>query len=114
MVQTFEFNGETFTLINNHFKSKGCSGASGPDEDQDDGQSCFNATRVGQAERVLEIVEDLIAATGDPDVLVIGDLNAYLDEDPVLAFETVLVNLVREWDNDPYSYTYFNVTYNAP
>ncbi len=107
VAQTFMFNGETFTVINNHFKSKSCSGASGLDEDQGDGQSCFNATRVGQAERVLEMVDDLIVATGDPDVMVIGDLNSYLDEDPVLAFETELVNLVREWDNDPYSYNFF-------
>jgi len=113
VAQTFEFNGETFTVISNHFKSKGCTGASGLDEDQGDGQSCFNATRVGQAERVLEMVADLIADTGDPDVMVIGDLNAYLDEDPVLAFETEMVNLVREWDNDPYSYNFF-AGYAAP
>jgi len=109
VAQTFMFNGETFTVVNNHFKSKGCSGASGADLNQDDGQSCFNATRVGQAERVLELVDELIADTGDPDVIVIGDLNAYLDEDPVLTLETELVHLVREWDNDPYSYSYFNI-----
>jgi predicted extracellular nuclease len=107
VAQTFMFNGETFTVINNHFKSKGCSGASGLDTDQGDGQSCFNATRVGQAERVLQMVDDLIAATGDPDVLVIGDLNAYLEEDPILAFETELVNLVHKYDEDPYSYNFF-------
>jgi predicted extracellular nuclease len=113
VAQTFMFNGEMFTVINNHFKSKGCGGASGLDEDQGDGQSCFNATRVGQAERVLQMVDDLIADTGDPDVMVIGDLNAYLDEDPVLALETELVHLVREWDNDPYSYNFF-ATFAAP
>ena len=107
VAQTFTFNGEMFTVVNNHLKSKGCSGAAGDDLDQGDGQSCFNATRVGQAERVLEMVDDLVAATGDTDVLVIGDLNSYLDEDPVLAFETELVNLVREWDKDPYSYNFF-------
>jgi hypothetical protein len=95
VAQTFIFDGETFTVVNNHFKSKGCGGASGADEDQNDGQSCFNATRMGQAERVLELVDDLIAMTGDLDVIVIGDLNAYLDEDPILVFETEMVNLVR-------------------
>ena len=113
VAQTFAFNGETFSVINNHFKSKSCSGASGLDEDQDDGQSCFNATRVGQAERVLELVDELVVDTGDPDVIVIGDLNSYLDEDPVLALETELVNLVREWDKDPYSYSFF-AAYAAP
>jgi predicted extracellular nuclease len=110
VAQTFMFNGEVFTVINNHFKSKGCSGASGLDLNQDDGQSCFNATRVGQAVRVLEMVNDLIAETGDPDVIVIGDLNSYLDEDPVLTLQTELVNLVRQWDKNPYSYNYFNTS----
>lgn len=107
VAQTFLFNGEMFTVVNNHFKSKGCSGASGADEDQGDGQSCFNATRVGQANRVLALVDELVAATGDPDVIVIGDLNAYLEEDPILALETELVNLVQAWDKDPYSYNFF-------
>jgi hypothetical protein len=107
VAQTFEFNGETFTVISNHFKSKGCTGASGDDLAQGNGQSCFNATRVGQAQRVLEFVDDLIEDTGDPDVIVIGDMNAYLEEDPILTLETELVNLVPEWDKDPYSYTFF-------
>jgi predicted extracellular nuclease len=107
VAQAFMFNGDTFTVINNHFKSKGCSGAAGLDEDQGDGQSCFNATRVAQAGLVLGLVDDMVAQTGDPDVIVIGDLNAYLDEDPVLALEAELVHLVREWDKDPYSYNYF-------
>jgi hypothetical protein len=107
VAQTFLFNGEMFTVVNNHFKSKGCSGASGADEDQGDGQSCFNATRVGQANRVLALVDELVAATGDPDVIVIGDLNAYLEEDPILALETELINLVQAWDKDPYSYNFF-------
>jgi predicted extracellular nuclease len=107
VAQTFKFNGETFTVISNHLKSKGCSGATGLDEDQGDGQSCYNATRVAQAERTLEFVDELVAKTGDPDVIVLGDMNAYLDEDPILAFEAELVNLVREWDKDPYSYNFF-------
>ena len=59
------------------------------------------------------MVDDLIAATGDSDVLVIGDMNAYLDEDPILAFETELHNLVRAYDDDPYSYNFF-ATFAAP
>ena len=107
VAQSFMFNGETFAVVNNHLKSKGCGGATGLDEDQGDGQSCFNATRVAQAERVLELVNEIIADTGDPDVIVLGDMNAYLDEDPILAFETELVNLVSEYNKDPYSYNFF-------
>ena len=113
VAQTFEYHGEYFTVVNNHFKSKSCSGATGGDADMADGQACWNPTRVGQAERVLEFVDELIADTGDSDVLVIGDLNSYLDEDPVLAFENELINLVREWDNDPYSFNFF-ASFSAP
>ena len=113
VAQTFKFNGESFTVVNNHLKSKGCDGATGLDEDQGNGQSCFNDTRVAQAKRVLEFVNDLIAETRDPDVIVLGDMNSYLYEEPILTFETELVNLVSEWDKDPYSYSFF-ATYAAP
>ena len=113
IAQTFEYRGETFTVVNNHFKSKSCSGAEGADDDQLDGQACWNPTRVAQAERVLEMVDDLVAATGDSDVLVLGDLNSYLDEDPVLTLETELVNLVRVCDADPYSFNFF-ASFSAP
>ena len=33
-------SGPVFTVVANHFKSKGCSGATGADADQRDGQSC--------------------------------------------------------------------------
>ncbi|MEN8195774.1 MAG: hypothetical protein ABFS30_04570, partial [Pseudomonadota bacterium] len=41
----FDATPEIFTVISNHFKSKGCFGASGLDQDQGDGQACFNDTR---------------------------------------------------------------------
>ncbi len=107
VAQTFEYRGEYFTVVNNHFKSKSCSGAEGAEDDQGDGQACWNPARVAQAEVVLQFVNDLIAATGDSDVLVLGDLNSYLDEDPVLTLESELVNLVRAYDPDPYSFNFF-------
>lgn len=113
VAQTFAWRGGEFTVMVNHFKSKGCTGATGDDLDLGDGMSCFNATRVAQAERVLEFIEDLVADTGNPDVLVLGDLNAYMDEDPVLALESELVNLVRTYDPAPYSYNFF-ATFAAP
>lgn len=107
VAQTFVAEGETFTVMVNHLKSKSSTGATGADEDQGDGQSAYNARRVLQAERVLQFVDELVAATGDPDVLVIGDLNSYMEEDPVLVLETELVNLVTAFDKDPYSYNFF-------
>ncbi|MDL4819360.1 ExeM/NucH family extracellular endonuclease [Actinomadura opuntiae] len=79
LVQAFRpaGGGATFTLIVNHFKSKGCTGATGADTDQGDGQGCFNARRVTQAEAVAEL------AAREENPLVIGDLNSYTAEDPI-------------------------------
>ncbi|HEV8631662.1 MAG TPA: ExeM/NucH family extracellular endonuclease, partial [Thermoanaerobaculia bacterium] len=77
--------GERFTVIANHFKSKGCPG-SGGDADAGDGQGCFNATRTAQATRLLAwITGTVLPAAGDPDVLLLGDFNSYAKEDPVTA-----------------------------
>ena len=59
--------GERFTVIANHFKSKGCPGT-GADADQNDGQGCFNATRTAQANRLLTWINStVLPAAGDPD-----------------------------------------------
>ncbi|GAA4314338.1 hypothetical protein BJY14_006377 [Actinomadura luteofluorescens] len=81
LVQTFRprAGGTAFTMIVNHLKSKGCGGATGPDQDQGDGQGCYNARRVAQAGAVADL------AAGVPNPLVVGDLNAYTAEDPVKA-----------------------------
>ncbi|HEY0606435.1 MAG TPA: ExeM/NucH family extracellular endonuclease [Herpetosiphonaceae bacterium] len=85
--QTFQdvTSGEKFTVIVNHFKSKGScpSNPSDPNADQGDGQGCWNVKRVEQAEALLGFINQRITATGDTDVLVIGDLNAYGQEDPI-------------------------------
>ncbi|MBV9791170.1 MAG: ExeM/NucH family extracellular endonuclease, partial [Chloroflexi bacterium] len=85
--QTFQeiSSGEKFTVIVNHFKSKGScpSSPSDPNADQGDGQGCWNAKRVEQAEALLGFINDRIEAVDDTDVLVIGDLNAYGEEDPI-------------------------------
>jgi uncharacterized protein len=76
--------GRRFTVIANHLRAKSCSGASGGDADSGDGQSCFNATRVAQATRLLNwISATVVPAAGDPDVLLLGDFNAYAQEDPI-------------------------------
>lgn len=87
VAQTFQQVGtdEKFTYIINHFKSKSCSNATGKDLDQGDGQSCYNETRVNQAKALLQFINTL--KTTDPDVLVMGDLNAYGLEDPIKTLE---------------------------
>ena len=75
--------GERFTVIANHFKSKGCPGT-GADADAGDGASCFNGTRTAQASRLLSWTNGtVVPAAGDPDVLLLGDFNSYAMETPV-------------------------------
>jgi uncharacterized protein len=86
LAQTFRVNatGETFTPIINHFKSKGSAVANVPgDTDQGDGQGLANATRKAQSTALLNFVSQIQNASGDSDVMVLGDLNAYNEEDPI-------------------------------
>ena len=86
IAQTFQqtSNGEKFTFVINHFRSKGCPGTGG-DADMGDGQSCYNDRRRNQAQSIIAFVNTTIVPI-DPDVLVAGDLNAYGQEDPIDVF----------------------------
>ncbi|MFZ2488491.1 MAG: ExeM/NucH family extracellular endonuclease, partial [Anaerolineae bacterium] len=77
-----------FTIVVNHLKSKGCTGAAGLDTDQGDGQSCFNATRTTGANALVDWIATDPTGTGDSDFLVVGDLNSYAMEDPIVAIES--------------------------
>ncbi len=86
MAQTFAaLNGERFTLVANHLKSKGCSDfAAGPgDADSGDLQGCFNARRVQQADELRSFVAQVQSSSGVADTLLLGDFNAYAKEDPI-------------------------------
>ena len=79
--------GEKFTVAVNHFKSKGGTGT-GDNADIGDGQGNFNGTRVRGAEAVNAWLNTDPTGSGDDDFLIIGDLNAYAQEDPI----TILKN----------------------
>ena len=90
LAQTFSHNGnsEVFTFIVNHFTSKGCSMSdTGGDADSGDGQGCDSLQRTLQANRLLTFIQSRKTASGDNDVLVMGDLNAEPEEPPVTALE---------------------------
>ncbi|MGO4592821.1 ExeM/NucH family extracellular endonuclease [Leifsonia sp. 2TAF2] len=70
-----------FLAIVNHFKSKGSG--SGEDADQGDGQGASNASRVKQAHALVAFADERKAALKTDKVLLIGDFNAYLQEDPI-------------------------------
>ncbi len=110
LAQTFAAaNGEKFSVVVNHFKSKGCdAGSAAVDLDQGDGQGCFNDRRTQQAEALHTFIQGIQTAQADADVLVIGDLNAYAKEDPILHLAGQgYVDLVASFlGQDGYSYVF--------
>lgn len=99
-------NGEKFTLLVNHFKSKGCGDDGGVDADQGDGQGCYNGRRLLQAQALRGFITNLQAAQADSDVMVIGDLNAYAKEDPVHELTSNGFVDLSERFNGPGDYSY--------
>ncbi len=111
VAQTFQHisTGETFTVVVNHFNSKGCSGATGLDLDQGDGQGCYNNRRTQQATQLISFINTTVIPTsGDSDVLIIGDLNAYAKEDPITTLLNAgYTNLVERFNGaEAYSYAF--------
>ena len=89
LAQTFAAaNGERFTLVVNHLKSKGSCPAPGDADapgntDAGDGQGCWNARRLQQSQQLRTFVAQLQNNSGSNDVMLIGDFNAYGQEDPI-------------------------------
>ena len=83
LLQSFRAgSGPVFTVVANHFKSKGCRDAKGMDADQRDGQSCWNASRLTSATLLDDWLRQRLGAALDAPVAILGDLNAYAMEDP--------------------------------
>jgi uncharacterized protein len=105
--QVFEAGDQRFAVVVNHFKSKGCGDASGANADQGDGQGCWNARRVEQAEALLAFIEEVQRESGVQDVLVLGDLNAHGEEDPIDALGAGgLADLLAEHVPEERRYSY--------
>jgi Ca2+-binding RTX toxin-like protein len=108
IAQTFAKDGDAITVIANHFKSKGTpTGATGDNADSGDGQALWNGDRVRQAQSLAAFAATLAEQTGDDDILLMGDFNAYSREDPIVALEEAgYVDLGREFDAGRYSYVF--------
>ena len=97
--------GERFILSVNHFKAKSGKGT-GPDADKNDGQGSFNATRVEEAQSVIDQYKRYMPALKEKDILIMGDLNAYGKEDPITRFTSNgFIDLHRAFHADS-SYSY--------
>jgi VCBS repeat-containing protein len=88
LAQTFEeiATGGRVTVVVNHLKSKG-SGCGAGDDDTTTGQGNCNGTRTLAAEALADWLATDPTDSGDSDVLIIGDLNSYAKEDPILALQ---------------------------
>ncbi|MEZ9140826.1 MULTISPECIES: ExeM/NucH family extracellular endonuclease [unclassified Shewanella] len=95
LMQGFKVNDQKLTIVVNHFKSKG-SGcledwlSFNEDSEPEDLQGKCNAFRVSAAKVIAESITDL-----DGDVLVIGDLNAYGKEDPLVVLTDYDASLTK-------------------
>jgi hypothetical protein len=106
LAQAFQLpNGERFIVDANHFKSKG-SACDAPDAG--DGQANCNAVRVNAAHELTSWLASDPTGTGDPDVLIVGDLNSYAMEDPITAIRNAgYTNLLSTFvGSDAYSYLF--------
>lgn len=110
LAQTFQrtSTGAVLTVVVNHLKSKGSSCADIGDPDAGDGQGNCNGTRTQAAAALVDWLATDPTGSGDPDVLIIGDLNAYTNEDPIRTITNAgYANLVRQFGGaGAYSYVF--------
>jgi Ca2+-binding RTX toxin-like protein len=85
LAQTFTEvgTGYRFTAAVNHFKSKGSACTDVGDPDAGDGQGNCNGTRTDAALALVDWPATDPTGSGDPDFLIMGDLNSYAKEDPI-------------------------------
>ncbi|MEJ6402972.1 ExeM/NucH family extracellular endonuclease [Yoonia sp. 2307UL14-13] len=128
--------GETFTVVSSHFKSKGPSGltdlaeaaqraldngtATGftqadvdalrndPNFDQGDGQASWNQVRLDAAIELGDWIENGYNGGGTTNYVLLGDLNAYAEEDPVqhLDDDAGLVDLIDDFIGQDEAYSF--------
>lgn len=107
LAQAFEVNtsGAHFIVDVNHLKSKG-SACSAPDAG--DGQGNCNQVRVNAATELMNWLADDPTGTGDADILLVGDYNAYAMEDPITVIKNAgFTNLIESFlGPDAYSYVF--------
>ena len=90
--------GRDFTIINNHYQSRGFS-SSDPEPAAGDGQGNNNLTRTLSSEAVLRFLETNPTGVETDNVILVGDLNAYAQEDPLTTLaDSGLNNLLADVD----------------
>ncbi len=105
LAQTFQqnSNGARFTVVVNHFKSKG-SACDVPDAG--DGQGNCNLVRVNAATELANWLASDPTLTSESDILILGDLNSYALEDPITALKNAGYTNLLDLFLGPEAYSY--------
>jgi uncharacterized protein len=110
LAQTFMRNstGAKFTLVVNHLKSKGSDCNDVGDPDTGDGQGNCNLTRTKAATALVSWLATDPTGSGDPDFLIVGDMNSYTKENPITTitgagYTNLLESIIGA---DAYSYVF--------
>ncbi len=106
--------GSQFVVVVNHFKSKGspCDSVDIPgdgtwiDPDIGDGQGNCNLTRVLAANELVSWLNTNPTESGGSDIFIIGDLNSYAKEDPIVALEDLGYTNLIEQHSGTWAYSY--------
>ncbi len=108
LAQTFEViaTGARVTVVVNHLKSKGSSCDASGDPNTRDGQGNCNRARTGAAAAIVDWINTDPTASGDPDFLIIGDMNAYHSEDPLTAFRSAGLSNLFDKVSNSYSFVF--------
>ena len=109
VAQTFEDRGSgtRFTVVVNHLKSKG-SGCGAGDDDTTTGQGNCNGTRTAAAQALADWLATDPTGSSASNILIIGDLNAYRNEDPITVLKDAgYVDLIDRFQGaSAYSYLF--------
>ncbi len=110
LAATFEeiASGEDLTIAVNHFKSKGSPCDAFGDPEDPNGQGNCNQTRDRAAQALAAWLATDPTGSGDPDVMIVGDLNAYAEEDPIQTLEASgYTNLIEQFEGqEAYSFIF--------
>lgn len=109
LVVSFEHltSGEEFTVVVNHLKAKSKSGMSDPTSgnyDHKDGASYWNKMRLDGVTALSEWLKTKPTGVDSSNVILLGDFNAYYNEDPIQYLKHN--SFYHPLGRDAYSYSY--------
>jgi len=99
-------DGEKTLFVINHLKSKGSCPDSGANTNQN-GQGCWNDLRTVSAKKMSVWTRKVAENAGIDNILILGDMNAYRNEDPITAIRDAgFTELMDGQQGQVYSFVY--------